>query len=88
MLWWRAWLAHTLTAAFSPQVWFQNARAKWRRQMVSKDPKALSGGDGGLSEGQQGESSAGEYPNTPSVPPSAMSPEEGNSSQISYQQMF
>lgn len=56
--------------------------------MVSKDPKALSGGDGGLSEGQQGESSAGEYPNTPSVPPSAMSPEEGNSSQISYQQMF
>ncbi|XP_045126830.1 LIM/homeobox protein Lhx9-like isoform X2 [Portunus trituberculatus] len=70
------------------QVWFQNARAKWRRQMVSKDPKALSGGDGGLSEGQQGESSAGEYPNTPSVPPSAMSPEEGNSSQISYQQMF
>lgn len=57
--------------------------------MVSKDPKALSGGEGGLGDGQQGgESSAGEYPNTPSVPPSAMSPEEGNSSQISYQQMF
>lgn len=57
--------------------------------MVSKDPKALSGSDGGLGDGQQGgESSAGEYPNTPSVPPSAMSPEEGNSSQISYQQMF
>ncbi|XP_053631303.1 LIM/homeobox protein Lhx9 isoform X2 [Cherax quadricarinatus] len=72
------------------QVWFQNARAKWRRQMVSKDPKALSGGggEGGLSEGQQGEGSAGDYPDTPTVPPSAMSPEEGNSSQISYQQMF
>lgn len=58
--------------------------------MVSKDPKALSGGggDGGLSEGGQGEGSAGEYPDTPSVPPSAMSPDEGNSSQISYQQMF
>ncbi|XP_066940265.1 LIM/homeobox protein Lhx9-like isoform X3 [Macrobrachium rosenbergii] len=72
------------------QVWFQNARAKWRRQMMSKDPKALagSGSEGGL-EGQQGEGSVGDYPDTPTVPPSAMSPEEGNSSsQMSYQQMF
>ncbi|XP_068235939.1 LIM/homeobox protein Lhx2-like [Palaemon carinicauda] len=71
------------------QVWFQNARAKWRRQLMSKDPKALagSGSEGGL-EGQQGEGSVGDYPDTPTVPPSAMSPEEGNSSQMSYQQMF
>ncbi|KAK7071110.1 hypothetical protein SK128_005231 [Halocaridina rubra] len=52
--------------------------------MISKDPKALagSGGEGSL-EGQQGEGSVGDYPDTPSAPSAAMSPEEGNSSQIS-----
>ena len=84
------------------QVWFQNARAKWRRNITTKDGKIVQGAGSGETGSENGNplsheevsgENGGEYvPESPAVSQPPMSPDDnsngGPASHMSYQQMF